>query len=420
MASSENKEMEESSAGVRMVLLNLPEDEGEGLGFKLTRTLWDPYPWIRDVTPESRAALAGLRTGDCLLQADGNDLLGLPISKVAGIIRGDGEGREVSLVVWSCGVDPDDDPELLWSGGGAGSDRPRRALGGVLRSLSCAVCGATAAAALSCRRTHLYCDGEIEHLSSPMCTTESQAMLLWSGGGAGSDRPRRALGGVLRSLSCAVCGATAAAALSCRRTHLYCDGCWSRLERCALCREILPPKDSPYSRNLVAQQVFEAIAKEYDIKRTGNKSQITSRSPSRSPKISPTTSRRGQYHLSMMNRNRLGGEKCSSDPNINRTPKNMTLTSNNGSTEVKCQMNMPREAMKCSCSCQNLLHQTLVSRLRETSSLADLKCSVHNSLSKSLNNVSLDGQSSTEADPSSSMENLKKSGTIMKIRLIKN
>nr|XP_032528355.1 uncharacterized protein LOC116778455 [Danaus plexippus plexippus] len=344
MASSENKEMEESSAGVRMVLLNLPEDEGEGLGFKLTRTLWDPYPWIRDVTPESRAALAGLRTGDCLLQADGNDLLGLPISKVAGIIRGDGEGREVSLVVWSCGVDPDDDPELLWSGGGAGSDRPRRALGGVLRSLSCAVCGATAAAALSCRRTHLYC-----------------------------------------------------------------DGCWSRLERCALCREILPPKDSPYSRNLVAQQVFEAIAKEYDIKRTGNKSQITSRSPSRSPKISPTTSRRGQYHLSMMNRNRLGGEKCSSDPNINRTPKNMTLTSNNGSTEVKCQMNMPREAMKCSCSCQNLLHQTLVSRLRETSSLADLKCSVHNSLSKSLNNVSLDGQSSTEADPSSSMENLKKS-----------
>lgn len=26
--------------------LNLPEDEGEGLGFRLTRTLWDPYPWV--------------------------------------------------------------------------------------------------------------------------------------------------------------------------------------------------------------------------------------------------------------------------------------------------------------------------------------------------------------------------------------
>ncbi|CAG9577705.1 unnamed protein product [Danaus chrysippus] len=337
MASSDNQEMEQSSAGVRVVLLNLPEDEGEGLGFKLTRTLWDPYPWIRDVTPESRAASAGLRTGDCLLQADGNDLLGLPINKVAGIIRGDGQGREVTLVLWSCGVNPDEDPELLWSGGGAGSDRPRRALGGVLRSLACAVCGATAAAALSCRRTHLYC-----------------------------------------------------------------EGCWSRLERCALCREVLPPKDSPYSRNLVAQQVFEAIAKEYDIKL--GKTQIISRSP----KISPTTSRRGQYQFSMMNKNRFGGEKYSSDPNINRTPKNTALTSSNGNSETKCHIDTSKVTMKCSCSCQNLLHHTLMTRLRETSSLADLKCSVHNSLSKSLNNISLDGQSSTEPQQSSSMENLKK------------
>ncbi|RVE49022.1 hypothetical protein evm_006268 [Chilo suppressalis] len=35
----------EYKSGVRLVVLNLPEDEGEGLGFRLTRTLWDPYPW---------------------------------------------------------------------------------------------------------------------------------------------------------------------------------------------------------------------------------------------------------------------------------------------------------------------------------------------------------------------------------------
>ncbi|KOB78514.1 hypothetical protein OBRU01_02176, partial [Operophtera brumata] len=33
---------------------------------------------VREITPASRADAAGLKTGDCLLQADGKDLLGLP------------------------------------------------------------------------------------------------------------------------------------------------------------------------------------------------------------------------------------------------------------------------------------------------------------------------------------------------------
>ncbi|CAK1544536.1 unnamed protein product [Leptosia nina] len=72
--------------GIRLIILNLPEDEGEGLGFRLTRTLWDPYPWVHDVTSGSRAESAGLKAGDCLLQADGKDLLGLPVGQVAGIM----------------------------------------------------------------------------------------------------------------------------------------------------------------------------------------------------------------------------------------------------------------------------------------------------------------------------------------------
>ncbi|KAL4719050.1 hypothetical protein ACJJTC_017469, partial [Scirpophaga incertulas] len=113
--------------------MNLPEDEGEGLGFRLTRTLWDPYPWVREVTPNSRAHMAGLKIGDCLLQIDGKDLLGLPVGQVAGLIRGDGAGGGVSLFVWNCGVDPKEDPELLWScGGGARGERARRALAGVV------------------------------------------------------------------------------------------------------------------------------------------------------------------------------------------------------------------------------------------------------------------------------------------------
>lgn len=36
----------------------------------------------------------------------------LQIGKIARLIRGDGEGRGVSLLVWNCGVDPRDDPEV--------------------------------------------------------------------------------------------------------------------------------------------------------------------------------------------------------------------------------------------------------------------------------------------------------------------
>ncbi|CAH2987964.1 unnamed protein product [Chilo suppressalis] len=326
----------EYKSGVRLVVLNLPEDEGEGLGFRLTRTLWDPYPWVRDVTAGSRADHAGLQVGDCLLQADGKDLLGLPVGQVAGLIRGDGAGRGVSLLAWNCGVDPKEDPELLWS------------------------CG---------------------------------------GGGRG-ESARRALSGVLRALTCSVCAATAARPLTCARSHLYCTACWSRLERCALCREPLPAQDSPYARNLVAEQVFEAIATEYEIKNTLKKQRETvsaQNTPNRTPNLSPAVSRRGQYQHSMMHKKKAvqfteRGQNFSSDPNIHRslnheltrqTPK----TTNNphvltaGNTECKCQVNTQVPHIRIedtdvcesnSSICSSIQHK-LVSRLRPACSLADLQ-----------------------------------------------
>ncbi|KAG7306845.1 hypothetical protein JYU34_008308 [Plutella xylostella] len=371
----------ECSAGVRLVVLNLPEDEGEGLGFRLTRTLWDPYPWVREVTPASRADHAGLKTGDCLLQADGRDLLGLPVGQVAGLIRGDGAGRGVSLLVWNCGVDPRDDPELLWS----------------------------------------------------------------CGGGSRGERSRRALSGVVKALACCVCASTATKPLSCARSHLYCEACWTRLERCALCRETLPAKDSQYARNLVAEQVFEAIAVEYEIKDAMKKptqSASSSNLSNCSPNMSPTINRKGQYQLSMMNRkktvqfNEKFGPSYASDPNIHRSsqqqpelninrqlPKRIISTNtnigntslhkdnkNSGKTACTCQKSPtisekniqsqnPQEEKSANCcnslhvnpsSCQNLLMQhKLVARLRPACSLVDLQNSGLQTCgySRSLNNI---------------------------------
>ncbi|XP_047040107.1 uncharacterized protein LOC124644657 [Helicoverpa zea] len=348
---------QEYTEGVREVQLHLPEDEGEGLGFRLTRTLWDPYPWVREVTPNGRADQAGLKPGDCILQADGKDLLGLPVGQVAGLIRGDGAGGAVMLLVWNCGVDPKDDPELLWS----------------------------------------------------------------CGGGSRGERARRALAGVVRALACSVCAATATKPLTCARSHVYCESCWARLERCALCREALPSKNSPYARNLVAEQVFEAIATEYEIKNphlkrpTHTTSAYTS--PVRSPCVSPSPNRRGQYQHSMMNRYKKTVHfpekygQYASDPNIHRSTTTTRLVENsqagNSRTAVnvtcQCQsdVNVPKinvenadEGSKsnngsdCSSSCQSLtLPHKLVARLRQACSLADLQNAGQCSLSKSMNNL---------------------------------
>ncbi|XP_041984034.1 uncharacterized protein LOC121736716 [Aricia agestis] len=333
METTDNKDTSEAEglAGVRLVVLNLPEDEGEGLGFRLTRTTWDPYPWVRDVSAGSRAERCGLRAGDCVLQADGRDLLGMPIGEVAALIRGDGAARGVTLCVWSCGVDPHDDPELLWS----------------------------------------------------------------CGGGARGERARRALAGVVRALACCVCAATATHALACARSHLYCSACWSRLQRCALCRESLPPKDSPYAKNLVAEQVFEAIAAEYELKSALRPTKTTSayNSPNRSPAMSPTTSRRGQYQISAIKNRR---PDFASDPNINRTREtatNSTQTGDSSAGNTSCQCQKATESANANSPhvCQSLLQHKLVARLRQACSLADLQNATVQScaLSKSLNNINL-------------------------------
>ncbi|XP_052745992.1 uncharacterized protein LOC112048791 [Bicyclus anynana] len=550
METNEMEPEQECTAGVRLVVLNLPEDEGDGIGFRLTRTLWDPYPWIHEVTPESRAEMSGLRAGDCLLQADGKDLLGLPIGKVAGVIRGGGEGRGVSLLVWNCGVDPRDDPEvcailyqyiyirgggegrgvslLVWNCGVDPRDDPEVCAilyqyiyirgGGEGRGVSLLVwnCGVDPrddpeVCAILYQYIYIRGGGEgrgvsllvwncgVDPRDDPeVCAILYQyiyirgggegrgvSLLVWNCGVDPRNDPEVCAilyqyiyirgGGKGRGVSLLVwnCGVdprddpeASGQSKRAKRTgdwqaHVQCvppahpsfPACATHsvsrsdkkpnlplrvsLERCALCREPLPPKESPYSRNLVAEQVFEAIATEYEVKNTLRRPQSTSAhtSPNRSPNISPTARRKGQYQLSMMHRNRkptLPCEKFPSDPNINRFNIDSKSTNStkmeypgnsNGKccqTDVKCkctidkawlnvpQINVEDTSDNNNCNCHRLQHK-LVARLRQACSLADLQnvalqsCS----LSKSLNSISQNEKRSTDAQLSNSMDNLK-------------
>jgi C-terminal processing protease CtpA/Prc len=73
-------------------------------GFHLTRTAWDPYPWVSGVEPGSAAEAAGLQAGDCVLEVNGEDVLGQRIGDVASKVRA--RDDRVTLLLWNAGSDP--------------------------------------------------------------------------------------------------------------------------------------------------------------------------------------------------------------------------------------------------------------------------------------------------------------------------
>lgn len=73
------------------------------LGLHLSRAPWDPYPWVSSIQIDSNSYKAGLRIGDCLLELNGNDVLGLKISEIAALLKNhwlNESSNHVSVVIW--------------------------------------------------------------------------------------------------------------------------------------------------------------------------------------------------------------------------------------------------------------------------------------------------------------------------------
>jgi C-terminal processing protease CtpA/Prc len=95
---------EESTASLRLCYIK--SDSDGNLGLHLSRTPWDPYPWISGVTPGSNAEAAGVKTGDCVLEVNGEDLLGQRIMDVAKKVRREDSANEgVTLLLWNSGYE---------------------------------------------------------------------------------------------------------------------------------------------------------------------------------------------------------------------------------------------------------------------------------------------------------------------------
>ncbi|KAL0269888.1 UNVERIFIED_CONTAM: hypothetical protein PYX00_007473 [Menopon gallinae] len=126
-------------------------------GFNLTKSKWDPYPWVSTVESGSPAEMAGVQAGDCLLEVNGEDILGLRVKEVANRVKARNE--TVTVMLWNSGVDPTCTPEALCCGPmPTNLQRLSSCMSNILAALECPICLETIPPpAHQCANGHLIC-----------------------------------------------------------------------------------------------------------------------------------------------------------------------------------------------------------------------------------------------------------------------
>uniref|UniRef100_A0A1A9ZZR7 RING-type domain-containing protein n=1 Tax=Glossina pallidipes TaxID=7398 RepID=A0A1A9ZZR7_GLOPL len=153
-------------------LLKIPKTPNGSCGFHLTRTKWDPYPWVSGVDDFAPAKQCGLKAGDCVLEVNGFDVLGLRIAKIAKLAKT--TEHYITLLLWSnnCNKCTDADAESLCA---APMPRSMQRLAlivqEILNIIECPVCRDTITPpAMQCQNGHLVCLAcRIRAKNCPIC-----------------------------------------------------------------------------------------------------------------------------------------------------------------------------------------------------------------------------------------------------------
>ncbi|XP_076651054.1 uncharacterized protein LOC143358067 [Halictus rubicundus] len=136
--------------------------EAKACGFHLTKSKWDPYPWVSCVDTGSLADAGGLRAGDCLVNIDGQDLIGLKIKDVATFIH-QHQKQNINLFVWRYINEEDEKAEAGVAIKGPLPDIANKlvnAVSGVVKALECPICLESSTPPVSqCVHGHIICVG---------------------------------------------------------------------------------------------------------------------------------------------------------------------------------------------------------------------------------------------------------------------
>ncbi|XP_043600622.1 uncharacterized protein LOC122575580 isoform X2 [Bombus pyrosoma] len=133
---------------------------GKSCGFHLTKSKWDPYPWISHIETGSIADHAGLRTGDCLISIDGKDLIGLKVKQIAALVH-HYEGCDLKLFIWRYINEGEKETGIAVKGPlPEVACKLANAVAGVTRALECPVCLESSLPPVSqCVHGHIICVG---------------------------------------------------------------------------------------------------------------------------------------------------------------------------------------------------------------------------------------------------------------------
>ncbi|XP_033167273.1 uncharacterized protein LOC117145652 [Drosophila mauritiana] len=157
-------------SSVRLLRIPRAAPAMENYGFQLTCSKWDPYPWVCEVAAGTPAALCGLKPGDCVLEVNGNDVLGLRVSEIAKMVKSQKDC--VTILCWNSECDKDCDTNSICCAPMPTSlRRLSLVLESILRLVECPVCGVTISPpAMQCQNGHLLCvDCRIRSERCPVC-----------------------------------------------------------------------------------------------------------------------------------------------------------------------------------------------------------------------------------------------------------